>query len=89
MASCSETSLSITPPWCYSCDFATLQTCKEVVEKNGQEFGRLDFLVNNAAQQHMQPDFTKIDPQQLASTFSMNVFGYFYMAQVITVISYY
>jgi NAD(P)-dependent dehydrogenase (short-subunit alcohol dehydrogenase family) len=59
-----------------------LQTAKEVVGKTVQEFGRLDILVNNAAQQHMQTDFTQIPPEQLASTFAINVFGYFYMAQV-------
>jgi NAD(P)-dependent dehydrogenase (short-subunit alcohol dehydrogenase family) len=59
-----------------------LQTAKEVVEKTVQELGRLDILVNNAAQQHMQSDFTQIPPEQLQSTFAINVFGYFYMAQV-------
>jgi NAD(P)-dependent dehydrogenase (short-subunit alcohol dehydrogenase family) len=59
-----------------------LQTAKEVVEKTVQELGRLDILVNNAAQQHMQDDFTQIPPEQLQSTFAINVFGYFYMAQV-------
>ncbi|WIA34863.1 hypothetical protein OEZ86_013159 [Tetradesmus obliquus] len=62
-------------------DVSKPETAKEVVEKTVAEFGRLDVLVNNAAQQHMQTDFTKIDPAQLVSTFSINVFGYFYMAQ--------
>ncbi|KAF6260868.1 short-chain dehydrogenase/reductase SDR [Scenedesmus sp. NREL 46B-D3] len=62
-------------------DASKPETAKEIVEKTVQEFGRLDILVNNASQQHMQTDFAKIDPQQLASTFAINVFGYFYMAQ--------
>jgi len=44
-------------------------------------FGRLDILVNNAAEQHECEDLTQITPAQLERTFRSNVFGYFYVTQ--------
>ncbi|MGY6647016.1 MAG: glucose 1-dehydrogenase [Salinarimonas sp.] len=44
-------------------------------------FGRLDILVNNAAEQHECDDLTEITPDQLERTFRSNVFGYFYVTQ--------
>lgn len=58
------------------------ETAGDVVGKVIQEFGHLDILVNNASIQHMCTDLASITPQQLQETFSVNVFGYFYMAQV-------
>ena len=46
-----------------------------------REFGRLDILVNNAAEQHPKEDITEISPEQLQRTFRTNIFGYFYMTQ--------
>lgn len=44
-------------------------------------FGRLDILVNNAAEQHECDDLTDISPDQLERTFRSNVFGYFFVTQ--------
>lgn len=55
--------------------------CHEVVERVVSEFGRLDVLVNNAAEQHPTEDFFAIDEAQLVSTFRSNIFSYFFMAQ--------
>ncbi len=41
-------------------------------------FGKLDILVNNAAEQHVRKTLTDITPQQLQATFRTNVFGMFY-----------
>lgn len=59
-----------------------LQTAKDVVESVVKEFGRLDILVNNASEQHVQKSLSDISPEQLQQTFKTNVFGYFYFAQV-------
>jgi NAD(P)-dependent dehydrogenase (short-subunit alcohol dehydrogenase family) len=59
-----------------------LQTAGDVVGKVVQELGRLDILVNNASVQHLCTELTNITPEQLQETFAINVFGYFYMAQV-------
>jgi NAD(P)-dependent dehydrogenase (short-subunit alcohol dehydrogenase family) len=61
---------------------AVLQTAKDVVAKVVQELGRVDVLVNNASVQHYCDDITNITPEQLDETFTTNVFGYFYFAQV-------
>jgi NAD(P)-dependent dehydrogenase (short-subunit alcohol dehydrogenase family) len=44
-------------------------------------FGRLDVLVNNAAEQHPQKEIVDISPEQLEKTFRTNIFGYFFVTQ--------
>ena len=55
--------------------------CRRAVERVMTEYGRLDVLVNNAAEQHPQERLEDITPEQLQRTFTTNIFGYFYMAQ--------
>lgn len=55
--------------------------CKEIVEKTIQEFGKLDILVNNAADQTPQEEIEKISAEQWESTFKTNIFAYFYLTK--------
>jgi NAD(P)-dependent dehydrogenase (short-subunit alcohol dehydrogenase family) len=55
--------------------------CRDAIERTVKEFGRLDILVNNAAEQHEIEEPLEIDTSQLERTFRTNVFGYFYMAK--------
>jgi NAD(P)-dependent dehydrogenase (short-subunit alcohol dehydrogenase family) len=55
--------------------------CYEAVNRTVQEFGALDIVVNNAAEQHPQDDLRKITAEQLVRTFRTNIFAYFYMAK--------
>mgnify|MGYP001401633609 FL=1 len=55
--------------------------CDNVVGKVIEEFGKLDVLVNNAAEQHPQEEITDISAEQLQKTFETNLFGYFYLTQ--------
>lgn len=55
--------------------------CKSCVEKTLEEFGQIDILVNNAAEQHVQEKLEDISQEQLEKTFSTNVFGAFYLTQ--------
>lgn len=55
--------------------------CRESVERTVRDFGRLDVLVNNAAEQHPQETIEKITADQLERTFRTNIFSYFYMTK--------
>lgn len=55
--------------------------CVAAVDQTVAELGRLDVLLNNAAEQHPQETLTDIAPQQLERTFRTNVFGMFYLTQ--------
>ncbi|WP_110114538.1 SDR family oxidoreductase [Bacillus sp. CGMCC 1.16541] len=55
--------------------------CQEVVKKTMQQFGQLDILVNNAAEQHPQESILHISAEQLQKTFQTNVFSFFYLTK--------
>jgi NAD(P)-dependent dehydrogenase (short-subunit alcohol dehydrogenase family) len=55
--------------------------CRQLVEKTVKEFGRLDILVNNAAEQHETDDPLDIDTAQMERTFRTNVFSFFYLTK--------
>ncbi len=62
-------------------DVGTPRFCTECVDRTLHEFGHLDILVNNAAEQHPQDSITEISPEQLERTFRTNIFSFFYMTQ--------
>ncbi|MEN3975840.1 SDR family oxidoreductase [Emcibacter sp. SYSU 3D8] len=55
--------------------------CDHAVKQVMDRFGRLDVLVNNAAEQHPRKDVRDIPPGQIERTFRTNVYGYFFMVQ--------
>src|SRR5919107_136165 len=55
--------------------------CREAVERTVKELGRLDVLVNNAAEQHPQESIEDIDREQLERTFRTNVFSMFFLTK--------
>jgi NAD(P)-dependent dehydrogenase (short-subunit alcohol dehydrogenase family) len=46
-----------------------------------KHFGKLDILINNAAEQHPQPSITNITQEQLERTFKTNIFSMFYLTK--------
>jgi len=55
--------------------------CREAVARTMDAFGRVDVVVNNAAEQHPQDSLEKITAAQLERTFRTNIFSYFYLAK--------
>jgi NAD(P)-dependent dehydrogenase (short-subunit alcohol dehydrogenase family) len=55
--------------------------CGQAVEQCVSELGKLDILVNNAAEQHPQKSIEDISAEQLERTFRTNIFGYFFMVK--------
>jgi NAD(P)-dependent dehydrogenase (short-subunit alcohol dehydrogenase family) len=55
--------------------------CRQAVAQTVQELGKLDVLVNNAAEQHPQESLEDITREQLERTFRTNIFGYFFMTK--------
>ncbi|CAM4013900.1 SDR family oxidoreductase [Paenibacillus alkaliterrae] len=53
--------------------------CKSVVEQTIKAYGKLDIVVNNAAEQHVRKKLEDITAEQLTATFRTNVFGMFYL----------
>lgn len=55
--------------------------CQHAVQQTVEELGKLDILVNNAAEQHPQESIENISAQQLERTFRTNIFGMFFMTK--------
>jgi NAD(P)-dependent dehydrogenase (short-subunit alcohol dehydrogenase family) len=53
--------------------------CRQLIERAVGELGRLDVLVNNAAEQHPQESLERITTEQLERTFRTNIFSMFYL----------
>ncbi len=55
--------------------------CRKAVKQTVEAFGKLNILVNNAAEQHPQDSIEKISEEQLERTFRTNIFSFFFMTK--------
>jgi NAD(P)-dependent dehydrogenase (short-subunit alcohol dehydrogenase family) len=55
--------------------------CREAVERTVRELGRIDILVNNAAEQTEQKDFEALSDEQIERTFRTNIFSQFFLTR--------
>ncbi|WP_036485899.1 SDR family oxidoreductase [Myxosarcina sp. GI1] len=64
-------------------DISKEELCQEIVQKTVNEFGKLNILVNNAAEQYLEDAMTleDIDSARLGSIFSTNIFAMFYLCK--------
>lgn len=62
-------------------DIGRSDFCHELAHQVVQTFGRIDILVNNAAEQHLCEDFEKIEDAQIERTFRTNIFSMFYLTR--------
>ena len=59
-------------------DIGKEAVCRKIVQDTVKQFGRLDILVNNAAEQHALEKFEDIAQDQIERTFRTNIFSFFY-----------
>lgn len=64
----------------HRCDIGSKSACEAAIAAAVQAFGKLDILVNNAAEQHPQESISDISQEQLEKTFRTNLFSMFYLA---------
>lgn len=62
-------------------DVGRSQFCKDAVRQTLDAFGKIDILVNNAAEQHARDEVTDITEEQFFKTFRTNVGGQLFMVQ--------
>ena len=62
-------------------DVADRDVCRKVVDETLAKLGKLDILVNNAAEQHPQKGLEDISEEQWEKTFRTNIFGMFQMTK--------
>lgn len=62
-------------------DLGESSFCQRIVEETLETFGRIDILVNNAAEQHPQESLLDISDEQLEKTFRTNIFSMFYLTK--------
>lgn len=65
-------------------DIGDEKFCALAVRSTLKEFGKLNILVNNAAEQHVQQEgIEKITAKQLHDTFRTNIFSMFYLTKAV------
>lgn len=62
-------------------DVGNSEFCREAARQVSGKFGRVDILVNNAAEQHLTEKLEDLPDEQLERTFRTNIFSQFYLTR--------
>jgi NAD(P)-dependent dehydrogenase (short-subunit alcohol dehydrogenase family) len=62
----------------FKADLRSEKACKELIEKAVSSLGKLDILVNNAANHEEDKSIEGISQEQLKRTFEANIYSFFY-----------
>ncbi len=62
-------------------DISDEKFCKSAIKKTIDAYGKIDILINNAAEQHEAKDITDIETKNLIRTFEVNIFSMFYITK--------
>ncbi|KAL3516107.1 hypothetical protein ACH5RR_023009 [Cinchona calisaya] len=65
-------------PMALPADLGYDENCKRVVDEVVNSYGRIDILVNNAAEQYKSSTVEEIDEERLERVFRTNIFSYFF-----------
>ncbi|KAK7292392.1 hypothetical protein RIF29_08170 [Crotalaria pallida] len=68
-------------PLAIAADIGYEENCKQVIELVVKEYGRIDVLVNNAAEQHLTNSPEEITEHQLLRVFRTNIFSHFFLVR--------
>lgn len=68
-------------PMAIASDLGYDDNCKQVVDLVIKEYGRIDILVNNAAEQHNTASLDDITEQRLERVFRTNIFSQFFLVR--------
>jgi NAD(P)-dependent dehydrogenase (short-subunit alcohol dehydrogenase family) len=62
-------------------DLGFAEQADRIVQETIAQFGRIDILLNNCAEQHVVQDFADISPEQIERTFRTNIFSYLFVTR--------
>ncbi|XP_059439608.1 NADPH-dependent aldehyde reductase 1, chloroplastic-like [Corylus avellana] len=65
-------------PMAIAADLGFDENCRRVVDQVVNAYGRIDILVNNAAEQYKSSSVEEIDEERLLRVFRTNIFSYFF-----------
>lgn len=68
-------------PMAIPADLGFDENCKKVVDEVANNYGKIDILINNAAEQYEAGSVEEIDEPRLERVFRTNIFSYFFMAR--------
>jgi len=68
-------------PMAIAVDVGYEVNCKRVVDEVVDAYGRIDILVNNAAEQYETESLEEIDETRLERVFRTNIFSHFFMTK--------